>query len=116
MIGLALSIGCKAGNRDELVQSLVHLHKEQGDGPPCVECRVYEDTSPGESFLWLQWWRSERQLEDYLKSVHFRSLLGAIKVLGTLESARIIELQDATSVMGAFLADRASIDGIPSKA
>jgi hypothetical protein len=47
--------------------------------------------------------------------VAFRTLLGAIKVLGTLESARVVELQDSTSVMGAFLVDRVSTSETPSE-
>mgnify|MGYP002067840396 CR=1 FL=1 len=81
-----------------------------------MECRVFEDISGSETFLWMQWWRSERHLEEYLGSTHFRSLLGAIKVLGTLESARVIDLQDATSIMSAFLADRAAGSGLPPEA
>jgi hypothetical protein len=77
---------------------------------------VYEDISGSETFLWMQWWRSERHLEAYLGSVQFRSLLGAIKVLATLESARVIDLLDATSVMGAFLADRAAVSALPPEA
>jgi hypothetical protein len=73
---------------------------------------VYEDISGSKTLLWMQWWRSERHLEAYLGSTDFRSLLGAIKVLGTLESARVIDLQDATSVMGAFLADRTAVSGL----
>jgi hypothetical protein len=48
-------------------------------------------------------------------SVAFRTLLGAIKVLGTLESARVVELQDSTSVMGAFLVDRVDATEKPTQ-
>ena len=78
-----------------------------------MECRVYEEISRTETFMWMQWWRSEHHLEEYLGSTDFRSLLGAIKVLGNLESARVIDLQDSTSIMGAFLADRAAVSGFP---
>ena len=73
------------------------------------ECRVFEDLSGPNQFLWLQWWHSQHQLQDYLRSVGFRTLLGAIKVLGTLESARTVALQDSTSVLGAFLSDRMEV-------
>ena len=80
-----------------------------------MECRVYEEISRTETFMWMQWWRSKRHLEEYLGSTDFRSLLGAIKVLGNLESARVIDLQDSTSIMGAFLADRAAVSGFPPR-
>jgi len=39
-------------------------------------------------------------------SVEFRTLLGAVKVLGSLVSMRVVGLQDSTSIMGALLTDR----------
>jgi hypothetical protein len=41
--------------------------------------------------------------------------LGAIKVLGTLESARTLDLQDATSVISALLTDRVNMTDQPSE-
>jgi len=60
-------------------------------------------------FLWLQWWRTERDLQDHLASVEFRTLLGAVKVLGSLVSTRVVGLQDSTSIMRALLTDRLEV-------
>ncbi len=109
MIGLELSVRSDEGHRVELLQTLENLCREQLTDGSCAECRVFEDLSRPDVFLWLQWWRSEQQLEEHLRSVAFRTLLGAIKVLGTLESARIVELQDSTSLMGALLTDPVEI-------
>lgn len=106
MIGLELSVRSDDGHRAELLHTLEDLCGEQLTDGSCAECRVFEDLSRPNTFLWLQWWRSEPQLEDHLQSKGFRTLLGAVKVLGALDSTRIVELQDSTSVMGAFLADR----------
>lgn len=106
MIGLELSVKSDSANRSELLQTLQHLRHEAIIGGTSHECRVFEDLSGPNHFLWLQWWRSQDQLQEYLRSVGFRTLLGAIKVLGTLESARTVELQDSTSVLNAVLADR----------
>ena len=59
-------------------------------------------------FLWLQWWKSEQELQNHLTSVEFRTLLGAVKVLGSVVSTRVVGLQDSTSIMGALLTDRTS--------
>jgi quinol monooxygenase YgiN len=106
MIGLELSLRSDEGHRMELLQTLENLCREQLADGSSAECRVFEDLSRPNVFLWLQWWRSEQQLEEHLRSTAFRTLLGAVKVLGGLDSARIVELQDSTSVMGAFLTDR----------
>jgi quinol monooxygenase YgiN len=113
MIGLELAVQSDAAHRTELLQTLQNLTVEGHDG--CLECRVFEDVSVSSRFLWSQWWRSQRQLESHLGSVAFRTLLGAIKVLGTLESARTLDLQDATSVMGALLTDRVNMTDQPSE-
>lgn len=109
MIGLELSVRSDAGHRTELLQTLQNLCSEQLSDAAGAECRVFEDLCRSDHFLWLQWWRSSGQLEDHMRSVAFRTLLGAIKVLGTLESARIVELQDSTPLMGAFLTDPVEI-------
>ena len=106
MIGLELSVQSDAGHRTELLQTLQNLCHEQLNDASSAECRVFEDLTKPNRFLWLQWWRSSRQLQEHLGSASFRTLLGAVKVLGALDAARIVELQDSTSVMGAFLTDR----------
>ncbi len=109
MIGLELSVTSNDSHHTELLQTLEDLSHDQARTGDCLECRVFERMPRSNDFMWHQWWRSERQLENHLGSVAFRTLLGAIKTLGTLESARIVELQDSTSVLGAFLTDRVEV-------
>ncbi len=109
MIGLELAVTSDDSHRTELLQTLENLSRDQTRTGDCLECRVYERIPQSNDFMWHQWWRSERQLEGHFGSVAFRTLLGAIKVLGTLESARVVELQDSTSILGAFLTDRVQI-------
>ena len=116
MIGLELSLQSREGNRAELMQTLENLSAEQSTRGSSIECRVYEDLSRPNGFLWLQWWRSEREIQDHLSSVVFRTLLGAVKVLGSLVSARVVGLQDSPSVMGAFLTDRVEVVNGPPEA
>jgi quinol monooxygenase YgiN len=106
MIGLELTVRCEASQRVEFLPTLENLSKESSSGEPGSECRVFEELGGSNRFLWLQWWRSERELEAYLKSEKFHTLMGAIKVLGGLDAARIVELQDSTTILGAFLGDR----------
>lgn len=115
MIGLELAVQFDAAHRTELLQTLQNLTLEAVGQDGCLECRVFEDVCGSGRFLWSQWWRSQRQLEAHLGTVAFRTLLGAIKVLGTLESARTLDLQDATSVMGALLTDRVKMTDHPSE-
>ncbi len=113
MIGLELSVGSDASHRIEILQTLQDLSDEQRSGSPNSNCRVFEDLSRPNSFLWLQWWRSQQQLEDHLRSVPFRTLLASIKILGAVESARVVELQDSTSIVAAFLTGRGETSNLP---
>ena len=114
MIGLELSLQCDERYRAELTQTLENLSQAQVAGGSCLECHVYEDLTQPNGFLWLQWWTSEPEIQDHLASVEFRTLLGAVKVLGSLVSTRIVGLQDSTSIMGALLTDRLEVlDRLP---
>jgi quinol monooxygenase YgiN len=116
MIGLELAVQSGAAHRIELLQTLQNLAPEAVGQGGCLECGVFEDVNGSGRFLWAQWWRSQQQLEEYLRSPAFRTLLGAIKVLGSLESARTLDLQDSTTVMGAFLTDRVHLPDNASEA
>ena len=106
MIGLELSMSSDAARRAELKQTLQNLSREAVSEGVSRECRVFEDLSGPNDFLWLQWYPSQRELETFLGSAGFATLLGAIKVLGSLKSLRTVELLDSTSVLNAVLTDR----------
>jgi quinol monooxygenase YgiN len=116
MIGLELAVRSDTAHRIEMRQSLTDLAREAVGGGECLECGVFEDVSVSGRFLWAQWWRSQTQMGEHLRSSAFRTLLGAIKVLGSLETARTLDLQDSTSVMGAFLTDRIHLPDNASEA
>ena len=111
VIGLELSMRSDAAHRTELMQTLQNLSREAVSEGFSRECRVFEDLSGPNDFLWLQWWPSQREFEVYLRSAGFRTLLGAIKVLGRLKSARTVELQDSTSLFEAVLNNRVETTG-----
>lgn len=84
-----LELSTTQENRRELVQTLVSFRQRVLDSGGV--CEVLESLSRPNAFLWLQWWRSEAELEEELQSVRFLSLLGAIEVLGKLENASVVE-------------------------
>ena len=68
MIGLELSVKSDSAHRSELLQTLQNLRQEVMIEGVSHECRVFEDLSGPNQFLWLQWWHSHHQLQDYLRS------------------------------------------------
>ena len=53
---------------------------------------VYEDQNEPGHLLWIEEWSTRQDLEAYLESNEFLALLGGLKVLGTVEDCRIVDL------------------------
>ena len=77
-------------HRRELVQTL-----EAMAGPRAGEDRltsfVFEDVIEANRFLWMEWWPQPEDADAALTGDRIRTLLAAIRVLGTLESVRRVE-------------------------
>jgi len=71
---------------------LIAQKERQKEG--CVSRTLFEKVGDFNRFLWVERWTDSEALEDYLCSDIFRALLGAIDVLGELESRQIIELKE----------------------
>ena len=84
-----LELSTTQENRRELVQTLASFRQRALDEG--YACEVFEDLFRANVFVWIEGCRSEEQLQETLRSVGFLSLLGAIEVLGLLESARVSE-------------------------
>lgn len=53
--------------------------------------RVYEEALSPNNLLLIEQWSERAATHSYLSSDRFRSLIGAVKVLGTLVDIRIFE-------------------------
>ncbi len=59
----------------------------------CIGQCLYEDVGKDNRFLWTERWTAIKALEDHMRSDQFKSLLGAIEILGEMEDIRIIEFK-----------------------
>jgi hypothetical protein len=75
-------------HRRELVQTLEGLRDRDRES-----CEVFEDAGEDNRFLWRRRCADLAAAEAWLASDHYRTLLGAIKVLGTLEAVRMCGLR-----------------------
>ena len=50
----------------------------------------YQEWHNPNAFFYLEEWESENKLKHHMKSDTFKAFLGAMKVLGEIESAKII--------------------------
>lgn len=83
-------------HRRELTQTLEGLKDRINASEPDCDCEVFEDLAIPNRFLWSEWWPGQKELETAQTSDRFRALLGAIKVLGSLESVRNVSRTSST--------------------
>jgi quinol monooxygenase YgiN len=60
----------------------------------CIEQTLFEKSNESNSFLWIEEWKNNESLESYRQTDKFRSLLGAMEVLGSLIKIRMFTLAE----------------------
>ena len=90
MVGLKILVQLTKEKRREFLQAFEFLTCKSSD---CLGQYLYEDINKDNRFLWMERWASSNALDAHLKSDHFRSVLGAIEVLGELENLQLVEFR-----------------------
>jgi quinol monooxygenase YgiN len=94
MFGLQIRVLLEKEKRKEFLQAFDLLSKPQDKNDACVEKNLYENVSEDGHFIWMEQWMDLKALKKYLASDHYRSLLGAIEVLGDLEEIQLVEFKE----------------------
>lgn len=90
MVGLKILVQLTKDKRREFLQAFQFLTCKSSD---CIGRYLYEDVNADNRFLWMEQWTNSDALGAHLKSDHFRSVLGAIEVLGQLENLQLVEFR-----------------------
>lgn len=90
MVGLEIVIRVTKRNRHEFLQAMEFMRHREASG---TECCLYEEIGDSERLLWVERWDDHNALEANLHTEGFRTLLGAIKVLGELENLRLVQFK-----------------------
>jgi len=83
--GIEISFRTKPANRRELIQSLEMLRQRVLDSDLPSECEISEDLTEPNVFRWSEWWPEDAETAAIASSDRFRTLLGAIRLLGSLD-------------------------------
>ena len=78
-------------HRRELLQTLEDLRDRFAAGETDCVCDFFEDLSEPNRFMWTEWWARPDLVDEAMESSRFHTLLGAIKVLGSLEGVRRLD-------------------------
>ena len=95
--GIEVTVRTRQTHRRELLQTLEDLRDRFAAGEADCVCDFFEDLSEPNRFMWTEWWTRPEKVDQAMESRRFRTLLGAIKVLGTLESVRRLDRSDQSA-------------------
>lgn len=90
MVGLEIQVQLTKEKRKEFLQAFEFLACKSAE---CIGQYLYEDLAKDNRFLWMERWTDSKALENHLESDQFKSLMGAIEVLGELENLHLVKLR-----------------------
>ena len=90
MVGIEISVEVRPEKRDEFLQAVETLSPLGEEGKQCQSQEIYEDHGQRNRFLWVERWQDNEKLQARLDSDRFRALLGAVRVLGTVEDMQLV--------------------------
>jgi len=93
MHGLEIRVQLTPDKRREFLQAFDLFSGQSASDDTCLNIKLFEDVAGHNQFLWIEHWRDAKALDIHVQSDQFRSLLGAIDVLGELESLRMVEFK-----------------------
>jgi quinol monooxygenase YgiN len=93
-VGIQVLSKFPAENRREFIRSFKNLPQFDGCKKNCSFCRLFEDVGELDSFLWVEYWRNENAMEEYLQSNRFKTIMGAIETLGELIHFNKVQFQN----------------------
>ena len=94
MVGLEINASIKPEQRHEFLQTIEMFRCQLDEDTTCISCSIFETIGKPNQFLWVEKWSDQGQLDDYLQTDRFKALLGAIRVLGGLDSLQITEFKE----------------------
>ena len=86
MRAILITAQVDADRRYELFQVLKGAASAEQLPVGCLDRRLYEEVHDPLRLLMIEHWSDEAAMNEYQSSSIFHALIGAIKVLGTLES------------------------------
>ena len=93
MVGLEILVSIQPEKRQEFLQTIEMFRSQQDRDKARIDCIILETVGEPNQFLWVEKWNDQKLLEDHMKTRRFKALLGAIQVLGELNSLHISVLK-----------------------
>jgi quinol monooxygenase YgiN len=88
MVGLEILITIQPEKRVEFLQAFELFTQPNPNTCDCIEQTLFEKIGEPNAFLWQEDWKNDESLEARRQTEQFKSLLGAVEILGTLVMIR----------------------------
>ena len=100
MVGLGILVTIKSEQRYEFLQTTDLFCCNREVDQSRIGCSIFETVGNPNQFLWVEKWTDQVLLDEYMKTERFKALLGAIQVLGELNSFYILKLDTLNEIPG----------------
>jgi len=90
MVFLKIVTTIQADKMVEFEQAVDYILKSDRSGPESIHRGLYRDWRCHNALLYLEEWQTMKDLKNHMSGDLFKSLLGAMKVLGSITSAEVI--------------------------
>ncbi len=82
MVRLEIMVKIEPENRLEFTQTFEFMMKPKHRPLDCIGLMLFEKIEESNTFLWVEDWKTKESLETHQEGQRFRSMLGAMNVLG----------------------------------
>ena len=93
-VGIQMLSEIPPEKRQEFIQSFKVLPQFKECNDNCVFHMLFEDVGQLNRFMWVEHWRNENAMEEYLQSDRFKTILGAVETLGELIHFNKVKFND----------------------
>lgn len=93
MVGFQILVRVAAETRQEFLHTFKLLTRPDKKNGNCLGQSLFEDVGEANRFLWVEYWADSKAMGAHLETDRFRSLMGAIDVLGNLEELRTVKFK-----------------------
>jgi len=94
MVGLEILVRIDPEKRVEFIQAFDLMTKLDELNDSRIELALFEQIHEQNSFLWIEHWETFESLTHYYQENKFKSLLGAVEILGELIYKRSFSIKE----------------------
>jgi quinol monooxygenase YgiN len=94
MVGLEILVRIHPEKRVEFIQAFDLMTQLDTRNDSRIELALFEQLQEQNTFLWIEHWETFESLTNYYQENKFKSLMGAVEILGKLVYKRSFSIEE----------------------